>query len=220
MGVLDESTISAEAHNAIPDVDEQQLETPADWMGALLALGAIFLQFGLHKHYGAGLLHRHIKVLENHIMVHRSRGGLDECTAMLAGQEAIVPHSFYLNNHDRLQAYEYEVESKQTAQRAPLSEAFAVCFREELHRRKLQSLVSIVPYDADSDSILVETLFSDGSGMITDAWVGGEDPHASEGLEDLITTWAFKSTNSGEITVVMAKRCRKFTNGMHVRSYG
>ncbi|KAF4552689.1 Hypothetical protein D9617_9g024780 [Elsinoe fawcettii] len=204
MSPFNHEILSADAYNALPLLNEQPSVTSED----LVVITSLFIRHDAHRHFAAGLLHRHITLSPDHIMVHHHLSNHSECTVAPAGPSA-VPHSFYLSESCSFQAFEYQEFPYQSIS---LPHAFAEDLRQELLSRQLCSVLSIVPRTADLAVIKYETLLQDNKGMNTQA---SDSRSPAEGEEHISTTWVFSQGDDGSAIITGAKKCIKMINAVH-----
>jgi hypothetical protein len=154
MAVVDYSILEASHFNEIKTFENQQKSIDTD---LLIGIGNIFVKHDIHNRFAAEILHRHLTLEEGMLLLHSeqeddgtkmevcrvaSRSGLDE--SQLTGLSVswvllISGCSFFLNEHNLIQPYEYQIGTT-----TPIDEPFGLEMRDYLVKHELQDRISIV----------------------------------------------------------------------------
>lgn len=159
----------------------------------------------MHHNYGVGILHRHVSLPEEHVMVHSLCDSVEVCRAENAkdlDRDHIMPHSFFLNSKGLFQAYEYDT---MTRQRPLPNESFLRQLKMFLDDNELTQSVAILPEDNRQDS--VEFLLPDHQGMIY--------KEVDSVGSFFITGWKFCEDLDGKVRCIERLACDPQADGEH-----
>ena len=205
---MDHLLLPASGFNRITPFERQTLSVP---LPTLQELAELFIEQGMHVHWGVGLLHRHATIAESCVMVHESQKKEEDiCKVMniddLEGT-TLFPSALHLNANRKLQAYEYDT----NGERSRLSLDFVHRFRDFLLSRSLQDTLAIIANPGPGQEHMLETLIADDRGVISGMM---SVPCDRQSADTITTNWMFRQ-HRGQIEIIDVKACRALPTGLH-----
>lgn len=206
---LDPLPLPARLFNAITAVEDQ--DGVEDHQ--LKSIGGIFVEYGMQSAFMIGILHRHVDLPENHILVHSIFADIDVCRIRPFEDpiDLLWPNSLLLNSDGMFQAYEYEDKSAHDlfTPMSSMTDAFLRRLRDYILDEHLENTVSLITKGPAS----VEYLLPDKQGTVS-------IPQSGAPLEDLqtamTTAWSFEESD-GEIITHAKYKCVVDEYGLHRR---
>ena len=199
--------LPAHLYNLIKHVDSQVCSFPDT---ILSQLGQILVNHGMNHHFNLEILHRHIMLPPNSVMLHSiSEDGTDMCHVQFPGSKGpsdLFPHSFFLGADGRFQPFEYD----ETPSRMALSDDFLRQLRSFLQDNKLENRVAI-SRASEIKGMQVEYLLPSYQGTRCVL----VDPPDSQPKDTFVTTWQFNRAD-GCITWNAQRWCKREA-GRHVK---
>ncbi len=132
--MLSSKFIPSPVYNALPDIDDTTVISDS----TLQALGQLFAAFNAEKLVGVGLLHKHFKLAQDTIMVHKGHVCKPE---PIQGSLSTTGTSFFWDGTD-FQAFEYGHEEPLT-----LPNDFLDAFAKHLETHQLSGKVALSKLD-------------------------------------------------------------------------
>ncbi|KAG8627801.1 hypothetical protein KVT40_003674 [Elsinoe batatas] len=208
------SILQAEAYNKIRDINVTESLTDE----VLQQLGHIFTRHGVHDQFGIALLHRHFDLYDGEVMVHQQADPtVIECSP-LDLHHGLTACSWYLNDEDALQPYEYMLAN---AKSESPSSSFFQDVQEFLMVRGLKhaAVVAVAKQITELSNIQIETLHADRRMMRTTTYTRAETEDLDIDNPHKFKTTAWSFSNKSGLGVVAFKKCVLMASGIHeVRS--
>lgn len=201
--------IPSELYNRIRDVESQSSALESSSIGSLWTdIYGILARHDAHKNFGIGLLHRHLDLPSEHIMVHETdEHGHDVCRPEIFGARSVYPASYQLQD-DCIMAYEFSSTPTRIPPSALLHDLAA--FLRASHLQELVALSHIHTWDC----AWLEQMTDDLKGTYSIS-APLEFPSSQHGY--IATEWGFIVSEGGVHTVEL-KGCIKQDNGGHSRT--
>lgn len=207
--LLDPSPFSSSDYNSIECFKKEQTIS----RDHLEEIAKIYVRNEMHHNYGVGILHRHVDIPEECVMVHSLCDTVDVCYSDTVAicravhardldHQNVMPHSFLLNSNGLFQAYEYD---SMKLQRSPPTERFLHQLRHFLVNHQLTKMVAILPEDGRRNS--VELLLPDNQGMAYE--------EVNSFGSSAITGWKFCKDLDGKIQCIEKHGCDPQEDGVH-----
>ncbi|KAM0715441.1 hypothetical protein Q7P37_008939 [Cladosporium fusiforme] len=192
-------------YNELPLIDEQR-RTVDD--GDLRELAALFLRHGAHDRFGLALLHRHVHINTQFVMVHsRISDDTYSCRPEKSGMRQLTPYLFSCESPTGLSALEYLVADEHEPLHMP-SMTFLTELDSSLRAMKLQKVLGLSRISPQHGP-WIETVLPQDQCMISTLSKSG-----LEGFKGIITEWSFFPHGTGDC-VRNFKGCAEDRVGVH-----
>lgn len=196
---------NAADYNALPLIDEQRnLVQRSD----LRELAAIFLRHEVHDRFGLALLHRHVRIDPQFVMVHsKLSNNTYSCRPEKLGMRHLTPYLFSWEPPFGLSALEYLVADEHEPLQMP-SPTFLIELSSSLQNMGLQSVLGLSRISPHHGP-WIETVLPQDQCMISTL--------SRSGLNDfkgVITEWSFFPHEAGDC-VSNFKGCAEDRVGVH-----
>lgn len=192
-------------YNDLPLIDEQRRTIEE---GDLRELAAVFVRYGVHDRFGLAVLHRHVHISPQFVMVH-SRISEDtySCRPEKPGMRQLTPYLFSCESPTGLSALEYLVADEHEPLHIP-STTFLTELNSSLQSMGLQKVLGLSRISPHHGP-WIETVLPQDQCMISTLSRGG-----LEDFKGTITEWSFFPHESGDC-VRNFKGCAEDRVGVH-----
>lgn len=221
IATMDHKVATPDIFDKIFLIDDQPQELP---ISDLQAIGKVFQRYKASMGYGISLLHRHCDLPLGHVMAHRSRlnGAIDECEptslASLGQEESTVPCAYFLNDENKFQPFEYQIQEYDPSPFTLPPSNFINDLRDVLLARRLERTLCLSLNEGVAEGMLgFETMLVDRAGTRTE--LVRESEISPELLASSTTTaWVFDDVLDGEgdFRVRIVRKCRRLPHERHM----
>ena len=190
---MDPRPLLAQDYNHIPQLQHQKHDLDPRH---LKAIGELYVRTGAHRVFGLKLLHRHVELKAEQIMVHStSTAGTGICTPIQlneGNESTFEPHSFLLSNEAVLRPFEFQTKGYSQRMQDAQQEDFLGRMRDYLVQENLGQVCAVTPaLPAET----VECELSDQEGTL----YLPQSSFVSKPEDAFMTGWRFFDGGNGEV---------------------
>ncbi|KAB8356479.1 hypothetical protein FH972_024062 [Carpinus fangiana] len=184
---------------------EEQSDAISD--DVLETLGALFFGHKVHNHYGLALLHRHVKVDEDYIMVHSRENDIDTCELARFSDVDAHPCAYFSPQPGTFIPFEFEITTTKNINK-PLPTEFLADFNTFLWKNNLQQQLGLC-HVSSLEVQYIENLLPDNRGTVARP---AQQPLDEQ--DGRITEWGFLHYDN-TVHVKALKACVQPKGGGH-----